>query len=622
MAVIWENTTPHFAVGFEVDNPQGWDLNKAVLWELGKSILTVCEGDYVRLKHLFGGIDLPWTVQVLVGHGAGGVNWPDGDGKSWQLRTGDAGASGNRAYDNLRNSFIAELAEIFMVAQKGKWNRADSKGEALSRVLGGLFYPGGQQGGFTVHQWVDNDPDPRDKPTGPLGLEDWVTKIDDNDTRAKSIGCGVAFLHYLRYQLGYSFEQIIADSGDSLADIYTHLTGRTDAFARFAQLVRGTFPAGRLSGLNASSQFPDSDMLFPLFELGLSQGVGRGVCARTSDHLDVFWIDGRHDVQTAWWDGSQAGWHPYPIGGTKARPGSPITAVARRTGHLDVFWIGPDNLITTAWWDAGFEGWHPYVIGNTETRADSWPAVICRHPDHLDLFWIGLDNNVWTTWWDAAFSGWHAYPIAGASAASGSHLTVVARTPFHLDVFWIAPSGAIRTAGWDATGVGWSVQEIPSTQARAGSAIAAIARYPDQLDVFWIGQNNAIQTAWRNAGSRGWNAYPINGNEARGDSQLAAIARYPDHIDLFWIGLDHNVWTTWWDAGFEGWHPYPVADRSAQQHSPIEVIARLPSHLDLFWYGADHRVDTAWWDAGFEGWHPYPIEGTQVGDIRFRPPPP
>lgn len=616
MADVWVDRTEHFSVGFEADHPEEWDLEQEERWALAKSILEICEGDYARLKHLFG-VDLPWHVEVRVDRGPGGSNpgGPEADGKTYTMRTGDGRAGGDFAYQRLRTAFIAELSEIFMVAQKGAWNPGDSKGEALSRVLSMNFYPAGQRPFFTVHQWIDNFSDPPDAPTGPEGLEDWVTTTHGDDKRAKSIGCGVAFLHYLRYQRGYSFEQIVSDQGATLADVYRHLAGDADAFGPFARLVRGTFPAGHRSRLNEQAQFPNSDMIFPLFEAGLASGTGRRGCARNPDQLDIFYVDDR-SVKTAWWHAGDVHWHPYPIG-SRARAGSPLTSVARYPGHLDVFWIDLVGDVCTAWWDAGQKDWHPYPVGGAQARGDSPLALVARNPDHLDLFWIGADGTLWTAWWDSAVVGWHPYPIARAVAARGSGLGAFARNPFYLDVFFVGSGGAVTRATWDARHSGWAIETITGSSARAGSPVAALARYPDHFDVFWIGGDNRVQTAWWDEADRTWYPYPIDDARARADSPLAVVARNPDHLDLFWVGEDDNVHTAWWDAGEVGWHAYPISGLGARAHSPLDAIARKQDHLDVFWEGVDDQVDTAWWDASERPWHSYAIDGTHVGDSRL-----
>jgi hypothetical protein len=248
--------TAHFTVQFdETSTPDGNVL--------GQALLATCEADNAHLSSIFGGINLP-HVTVTVDDGPGGQN-------DFHNIT-HCGSNGRTVdFDYLRNTFIAELDEIYMVAQNKQWNPGDSKGEALSRALGGLFYPGGQQPGFTVHQWVDALPGIKLASTPPFqGLQDWVNNVfsGDNttpgDNDSGSTGCGQAFINYLHYQLGFTFSKIVGTSGSTLAEVYTILTGSADGFGPFAAVVRKRFPQGVPSGLNATNKSPNSDSFFPL----------------------------------------------------------------------------------------------------------------------------------------------------------------------------------------------------------------------------------------------------------------------------------------------------------------------------------------------------------------------
>jgi hypothetical protein len=221
-----------------------------------------CEGDFATLVTVFGGARPATPITVTVNLDGGGVN----DGRNMTIGSGGEGAAG--PFDRLRNTFIAELDEIFMDAQDGKWNSGDSKGEALSRALGGVMYPDGQQPGFTVHQWVDNDPDPNidaEAVTSSSGRQDWVSRTFTGnaqvrgDIPAKPIGCGVAFLFYLKTQLGFSWARIVSASADSFEGVYGQLTGSQGGFPPFIAAVDGEFPSGTASGLNGSTTRPFSD---------------------------------------------------------------------------------------------------------------------------------------------------------------------------------------------------------------------------------------------------------------------------------------------------------------------------------------------------------------------------
>jgi hypothetical protein len=225
---------------------------------LNRALSTTCETDFKTLLGVFGGSRPATPIQTTINQGAGGSN----NGTSMTIGSSGAGAAG--PFDPLRNTFVAELDEVFMRAQ-GKWDPGDSKGEALSRALGGVMYPRGQQPGFTVHQWVDNLPDANnpdlDKQALPLisGRQDWVTKTFPSDNPAKATGCGIAFLYYLHVQLGFSWARIVSQSGSTLEDVFVGLTGSSKGILQLMAAVDEEFPPGRPSGLNESRITPFSD---------------------------------------------------------------------------------------------------------------------------------------------------------------------------------------------------------------------------------------------------------------------------------------------------------------------------------------------------------------------------
>jgi hypothetical protein len=225
---------------------------------LNGALAATCEADFTALIGVFGGTRPTSPIKVTINQGFGGSN----DGHSMTIGSGGAGKSGSLDY--FRNTFIAELDEIFMDAQ-GKWSPADSKGEALSRALGGVMYPRGQQPVFTVHQWVDNLPDANnpdlDVQALPLvsGRQDWVSKTFGSDNPAKSTGCGVAFLYYLHVQLGFSWARIVSVPGSTLEDVYAGLTGSSKGFLEMTAAVDREFTPGQQSGLNGSNVTPFSD---------------------------------------------------------------------------------------------------------------------------------------------------------------------------------------------------------------------------------------------------------------------------------------------------------------------------------------------------------------------------
>src|SRR5208283_3992891 len=130
------------------------------------------------------------------------------------------------------------------------------------------------------------------------------------------------------------------------------------------------------------------------------------VVARASTHMDLFWVHPDGSINSTWWDAAAANgaWDPTRVfavtaPGKSANAGTPSVspnslAIARTSAHMDVFWVHPDGSINSTWWDANVAGgaWVPArVFAATASKAatpGSAVAAIARPPDHLDLFWV------------------------------------------------------------------------------------------------------------------------------------------------------------------------------------------------------------------------------------------
>jgi hypothetical protein len=99
--------------------------------------------------------------------------------------------------------------------------------------------------------WLDHPSDI----TGVL-REDWADQTDQTDTNYFSIGCSVLFLNWMRFQLNYTWNQIIAAGAPTLAQTYTNLTGKTDGWTAFKALIDAKFPEGQPSGVTTDNPFP------------------------------------------------------------------------------------------------------------------------------------------------------------------------------------------------------------------------------------------------------------------------------------------------------------------------------------------------------------------------------
>jgi hypothetical protein len=228
-------STEHFEISFD-------DSLGAEGMNLANAMLMTCERDYTRLKEYFGTDpdDLPFVVQVIPG---GGGAFHSGTAVSVHDFPGTSDDLG-------RLLLLAEVDESFMEAQDAGWNDASSNGEGLSRVLATEPYPDSLDIFVSSPSWLNN------------GRPDWVTKTEPTDGNYVSTGCAVLFLYFLRFQLGYSWKQIVQAGGATLAETYKNLTGRDNGLQRFEELIQRRFPQVPTADLFQDNPFPlQSDIL-------------------------------------------------------------------------------------------------------------------------------------------------------------------------------------------------------------------------------------------------------------------------------------------------------------------------------------------------------------------------
>jgi hypothetical protein len=149
--------------------------------------------------------------------------------------------------------FVAELAEILMDFTGYGWNRGYSAGEGLSRVAAGELHPSGYyastfgEHGPWVNGWLNASPRP-----------DWVTNTETTDKDSISFGCAIVFIYYLRYQLGYSYAELVKAGGSTLAQTYATLTGQpaNGAIDALGALLNDHFPTRAAFQVSADNIFP------------------------------------------------------------------------------------------------------------------------------------------------------------------------------------------------------------------------------------------------------------------------------------------------------------------------------------------------------------------------------
>jgi hypothetical protein len=282
MAFVNIGTTAHYRISYDDSLSQTDGRDRA------NALLGVCEQDFTMIAGWFAGLSLtvatPVQVNIVQG-GYAGASW----GPPISLRPGNGSG-----LDVVRYLLVAEVVEMFMLAQNKGWFAPDGSnegaaGEGLSRFLSTEFLVQSRLGsampGFdTARFWLNSD------------RLDYVNNIDvyDHAPDAKS-GCATLFIYYLSYQLGYNIQRIISAAAPTLAGVYQNLTGdASDPFPAFKQMLDNAFPRTDPNGVPITSVIPgpNPDNPYPLNQLALEVPVS----AR------VFWQmnPGRNVVNVNW----------------------------------------------------------------------------------------------------------------------------------------------------------------------------------------------------------------------------------------------------------------------------------------------------------------------------------
>jgi hypothetical protein len=262
VTLVNAGSTTHYSISWDNDpNPPGTlPLTNADGPERAKQLLDKCERDYNLMATWFPGYSLPFAVPIAVNIVPGGYA-----SASWGPPISLTPGNGSNL-NVVRYLLVAEVVEMFMLAQNKGWFASDgtnegAAGEGLSRFLSTEFLfqsgLGSAMPGFdTARFWLNSD------------RLDFVNNIDERDHSpdAKS-GCATLFIYYLSYQLGYNIQRIVAAAAPTLSGVYRNLTGdAVDPFPRFKQMLDNAFPRTKPDGtpINSVIPGPNPDNPYPL----------------------------------------------------------------------------------------------------------------------------------------------------------------------------------------------------------------------------------------------------------------------------------------------------------------------------------------------------------------------
>lgn len=523
---------------------------------IADAVLASCENEFFRLQGYFGNLAIPnLPMNIIIAPGIGGAYHY---GCSATDLYCDGSTSPVPDVNHTRMLVVAEEVEVFSAAQGLGWNCGTSNGEGLSRVLATEMYPAALNGFNSAASWLDTANRPN-----------FVDTNDPTDTNYISIGCSVLFLNYLRYQLKFSWNEIVQAAAPTLGQTYAKLAGTNDGFARFSSLMQAHFPIGTPCGLTNDNPFPllDGSAVWSNWEwLGGVLTSPPVVTAWAPDRLDIFAEGTDSALWHRWWDGANwGGWES--LGGVLM---SPPSVVSWGPDRLDVFALGTDSALWHRWWDgANWGGWES--LGGVLT---SPPVAVSWAENRLDVFALGEDHGLWHRWWDGAnWGGWES--LGGVLTSPPS---AVAWGPNRLDVFGLGEDHALWHRWWD--GSSWGGWE--SLGGILTSPPTVLSWDENRLDIFANGQDHALWHLWWDGAA--WGSWESLGGILTSPPQATSWA--PGRLDIFGIGTDNALWHRWWDgANWGGWKSL-----GGSLFSPPAPVAWAADRLDLFALGGDSAM--------------------------------
>lgn len=255
--------TAHFEVSYDDSFSPVDGVQRA------NAFLFTCEQDFAMLQSWFAGVNFNYApLKVQIQNATGAAHW---DGSTITIKPGTG-----TPVALIRYFLILESSEQFMASANNGWfqgSNEGSKGEGLSLFLGLEFL-------------IANALPPVPAFLVPVWLNDlrgnFVDNAPDDPGDDETNGCTTAFIHFLHTQLGFSINQIIAAGADTLADVYTKLTGKHDAWNAFIGLINLHYP-------QPQTYNPATDNLFPVPNLATLDNAA--ILANDSQTIPLLTLD-------------------------------------------------------------------------------------------------------------------------------------------------------------------------------------------------------------------------------------------------------------------------------------------------------------------------------------------
>jgi len=234
--LMQQGTSPNFIISYDPSLGQAGSV-------IANYLLSACEYDYSRAQPLFGIAPAGLPFQVAVVYSSAGA-WHDDPCTNTKI---SVGALSSKPPDPtfFRMLVLSEVIEVLAATLNNGWACGQSHGEALSRVIPDDLVQWRKPVNYlSAGYWLSS------------ARVDWVDNTKNTDQDYYSIGCGVLFLNWMRFQLNFSWNQIIAAGAPTLAQTYSNITGTSDGYAAFRGVVDSHFPPGIPVNLSSDNVFP------------------------------------------------------------------------------------------------------------------------------------------------------------------------------------------------------------------------------------------------------------------------------------------------------------------------------------------------------------------------------
>ena len=336
-------------------------------------MIAACEADYNTMHAWFGGGVSVTGMSVQVTTQSNGAGWSGSASSSTiQLKAQGASYSNNPAY--LRYLIIAEVVEIFMMAQNIGWfqgGNEGSKGEGLSRFLSGQFLAEngflgvGMDADYAVADlWLNSS------------RQDFVNNAPDDNGDDATNGCTTLFIYYLFSQLGYSINQIVAAGSSTLAAVYKNLTGDgTNPFPLFKGILDLWFPSQTSSAVAG----PNYDDPWPLL------GVAYSGVWRSGSGPYYLWTDADQSHFLAKWQ--------------------TLASQNLRLTDIEVTSLNGQQLFSGIW-EEGTDGYYLWIDANESSFLAKWQALASQN---LRLVSISNYDGLWAGAWREGTDGYYLW---------------------------------------------------------------------------------------------------------------------------------------------------------------------------------------------------------------------